>query len=250
MQEFAKEQERQQRQQLSQGMASDVQGPAPPGCMPSNPKWTFPEETKWVIHEKLMSWTGDDFTIMDEDGNAVIEVSNAHWADGQSSRKDVLKDNFTFVDSDSQEELFTIRKKMWQHVPSYKVEMGGKTVALLRKFKTNIISQSITANSRTTVKSDLCKPAERMKAYQNEDENAPVLFTIEQAPKCIGYSSRKLTFFDGDTEDIVVAESAEQKCNFSLCGQDQYDVEIEPDVNCLMVFACLIIWDQLEEEGR
>lgn len=253
MQEMAAQAQKQQiamQEQMDQGMASGVQGPAPPGCVPANPEWTFPEETKWLVHEKFMSFTGDDFSISDEDGNDVIEAKAAHWTDGKSSLKEQAKDKITFVGSESQQELFSIQKKMWEYTPSYKVEMGGKTVAVIRKFATSVIYSSGSGMSRTEVKSDLCKPAERYKVYQSDDKNAPVLFLVEQAPKsCIGYSGRKLIFYDGDSDEVV-AETAEQKWNLDLCGQDQYDVDIQPNVNCLMVFACLIAHDQMEEDSR
>jgi len=70
-------------------------------------------------------------------------------------------------------------------------------------------------------------------------------------PFKIGFSGRRRVFYAGDDDEEELAESKEKRCNEqTLCGNDEYEVEIEPDVNCLLVFAVLIALDAMEEDKQ
>jgi uncharacterized protein YxjI len=194
--------------------------------------WTFSEPTSWTLKEKL-SMGDDDFEILDEDGNTVIEAKGSEWC-RSGSWKDDCKDKVTFYDSNTQEELFSMQKKMWQWTPTYKVQMKGNTVAVMTK---KMFSMS-----------------DSLKVYGGEDKKAPLLFIVKQPFVCnpfkCGFSGRRRIFYAGDTGDEL-AESKEKRCNpLELFGQDEYDVEVEPGVDCLMVFAVLIALDAMEEDQQ
>lgn len=213
--------------------------------MSLHPAWTFPEATSWKLREKL-SFSGDDFQIMDEEGNVVIEAKAASifnaFGGGKKSfaaaMTDDMKDKVTFHDTNTQEELFSIKKK-WDFHPSYKIEVKGKTVAVLKQNRFSFAGE--------------------IKVWSKEEDDSPVLFTVRAPWQCepwrlkCGYSSRKKEFFQGDSDDAddMVADSKEVWCNMlEFCGQDEYEVDVDAGVDVLMIFAILVACDEMAEDAQ
>lgn len=199
--------------------------------MAVNSSWVFPTPTTWILKEKL-SWTGDDFQIMDEDENVVIEAKAADVFRGSSMKED-WKDKVTFCDARTGEELFFIQKKSWQWTPTYTVQRNGQTVAVLSKKAFSF--------------------SDALKVYGGEDKSAPVIFTVKQPFQCnpfkVGYSGRRRVFYEGDDEDVEVAQSKEERCNsLEACGMDEYHIEVEENVDVLMILAIQVALDEMEED--
>jgi len=90
-----------------------------------------------------------------------------------------------------------------------------------------------------------------------KDGNDNVIMTVKQPFKCkpwkVGYSGRSRIFYQGedDDDDSQVAESKEKRCNLlEFFGQDEYEVDVEPNVDCLLVFAILVALDEMEEDKQ
>merc|ERR1712023_85247 len=173
---------------------------------------------------------GDDFSIMDDEGNEVIQAKAENFWRG-SAMKDDLKDKVSFKDPRTGEEVFAIQKRLFEYTPTYKVLMNGKTVAVLSK--------------------KLWSFSDGLKVYAGEDKSAPLLYTVKQPWMCgpfkVGYSSRRREFFVGDdTDSDPIANTYEVRCNQgSICGADEYEVEIDAGHNVLIVFAVVVALDQM-----
>lgn len=77
---------------------------------------------RYLIRQKFIS-RGDDFTIQDEDGR------DAFYVDGKGF---ALGDRLSFRDMAGNELLF-IRRKLLAWGPTYHIERGGSTVAVVKK---------------------------------------------------------------------------------------------------------------------
>mmetsp|Transcript_12218 Transcript_12218/g.28477 ORF Transcript_12218/g.28477 Transcript_12218/m.28477 type:complete len:194 (-) Transcript_12218:206-787(-) len=183
-------------------------------------RWVFPTETSWVIHEKRMSFTGDDFHIEDEQGNIVAR------ADGSVMS---MRDRKKFVDARTGEEIFTTRMMMMSMTPTAIIEREGQVLA--------------------TIRSDHCGCPPTYRCYQGmadfswgNETDAPVLYECEAAHCCRG---RTRNFLNGNGDQV--ATSHEERCNDMCCGTDEYVVECDPGVHCAFIWAITIAIDDIIE---
>lgn len=203
--------------------------------MPTHPNWVFSDDTTWTMKEKL-GWSEDnDFEIMDEEGNVVIMAKAANfWKSGDLLAD--MKDAVTFIDTNTNEELFKIEKKFWSLTPTYQVIMKGKTVAVLSKTMFSL--------------------SDRLNVYAGEDKSAPVIFTVKKpwvcGPYTVGYSNRRRDYYEGEDDDAdPVASTKEERCNASgICGMDEYQIDIDAGVDALMIFAVQVAIDQMTEDAE
>lgn len=77
---------------------------------------------RYVMKQKLWAF-GDDFTIKDEAGN------DRYYVDGKAIS---LRQTLAFQDMDGRE-LAVIRKRLLSWGPTYDIEAGGRTVAVIKQ---------------------------------------------------------------------------------------------------------------------
>mmetsp|Transcript_871 Transcript_871/g.2514 ORF Transcript_871/g.2514 Transcript_871/m.2514 type:complete len:191 (+) Transcript_871:81-653(+) len=181
--------------------------------------FVFGSPTTWSIHEKKLSFTGDDFRIEDDAGNTVARAKGKVFS---------IRDRTTFTDERTGAEIFTTYFKQFSMSDTVYIERAGQVLA--------------------TIRGDVCGCPPTFRCYRGEadfswgnESDAPVLYEAEA--KCCRNRSR--TFFDASGEEC--ASTHERRCNDLFCGTDEYDVECEPGVDCAMIWAMTIAIDNIIE---
>lgn len=91
---------------------------------------------RYVLKQKLFSF-GDDFTIKNDDGDAVYKV------DGKAFT--LLREKLSFEDL-SGNELAFIRERLIALTPSYEILRGGEVVAVVKKDLINLFRCGFTVD--------------------------------------------------------------------------------------------------------
>eukprot|EP01006_Ploeotia_vitrea_P018107 TRINITY_DN49373_c0_g1_i1.p1 TRINITY_DN49373_c0_g1~~TRINITY_DN49373_c0_g1_i1.p1 ORF type:complete len:209 (-),score=21.15 TRINITY_DN49373_c0_g1_i1:15-641(-) len=186
--------------------------------------WTFSTPTKWVLHEKVRSFSGNDFTVKDMQGNVVAR------ADGKLFS---FSNTTTLTDSHRQP-LCQIRKEHFHLHSQYRIESadGGHTHATMRR---KILSW----------KPDIRVfdgPA-KFGSHGVGDTSSPQILQMNGS-----WTGRNTTFTDPHTGQVL-AHSHERYTNVTgwVFGQDEYVLEIAPGVDCMLIFASILCIDNMKE---
>eukprot|EP01006_Ploeotia_vitrea_P057279 TRINITY_DN68163_c6_g14_i1.p1 TRINITY_DN68163_c6_g14~~TRINITY_DN68163_c6_g14_i1.p1 ORF type:complete len:197 (+),score=9.17 TRINITY_DN68163_c6_g14_i1:60-650(+) len=188
--------------------------------------YVYQQPTSWVLRESIKSWSGNDFKIKDTNGQVVA------FADGKAfsfSDTTVLNDasgqplcaikrdhfhmhqQYVIMDPSQQYVLATVRKKAWSWKPKIKVYEGAAQFG--------------------------CASSE---------SDSRQLLELKGS-----WTGRNFNFQDPAT-GASLASSHERYSNMSgwFFGKDEYELTVQPNVDCVLVWATIIACDLIKERER
>lgn len=187
------------------------------------PKWVRDEATDWVLHENVISLTGDSFTIKDSNGNVAIKANAAIFS---------FRDSIQLLDADTGEEVFTIKSAFINVLPTYYIMKDGETLATVRKDRLSI---------HKTIR--VYEGAASFNIITNSTQSECLL----QLHGGLIFH-RNTSIYKGDTEEKC-AYSHEKVFDLGgLVGQDEYALRVEAGHDIALVLAAMIVKDEITEK--
>lgn len=211
-------------------MGGPGMGAGAAGAALAGPEYCSPYEQVYFMSEKMMSFSGDDFTIKDANNNTVYTMnSSALSMKGArtlltAGKHPVLSMSHKMLSSgtwevykgkDTHNKLATIKRP--SSVAS-KIGMGG--AANQSKHNCQIFLRSNTSHSFSNPQPDMVVSGDVMgKGYY-----------IYQGPRIIAEISRKL---------------AQESSSVKLTGKDSYALKVSPGVDHAFMLAVVVIVDEM-----
>jgi uncharacterized protein YxjI len=159
---------------------------------------------RYVLRQKLLSF-GDDFTIKDDAGR------DRFFVDGKALS---LHDSLSFQDT-AGNELAVIRRRLLSWGPTYDVEAGGRTVAVVKKKLFTLFKYRFTVDETAT----------------------PDPVDLEVSGD----------FLDHEYEFTRDGRTVAQVSKRWFALRDTYGVDVADGENDVLILACAVVIDQATE---
>lgn len=185
--------------------------------------WFMKEDSEWLLREKIMSWTGDDFSIKNAvTGETVLRADAKFWS--------WPYDKIKIIDPSTDEEVFTVKT-----VGGYGyVKSGGETLFTIREVFFSV--------GRT------------VGVYEGDAD-----FTFTGNTEARQVFTLKAGMFEGITgnvsihagpseNDPEVASAHEKRSNLGgfVTGADEYEIKVKAGTDVALILAMMIVYDQIE----
>jgi len=188
-------------------------------------KWVRDEPTDWVLHENVVSLTGDSFTVKDQNGNVAIKANAAIFS---------FRDKIQLLDAETDEELFTIKSSFINVLPTYYIMKDGETLATVRKDRLSI--------------------HKTIRVY--EGEASFNIITNSTQSECLLQLHGGLIF---QRNTSIYKGNTEEKCAYShekvfdlggIVGKDEYAIRVEAGHDIALALAAMIVKDEITEKSE
>ncbi|CAK0793383.1 unnamed protein product, partial [Prorocentrum cordatum] len=194
-------------------------------------RWLRRRETQWTFFERRRSDAADSgptehvFEISDSQGDAAI-VADA--------RVLTLRGVIDLVDASNGELVCSLREMLFRATPTYELRCGGKTVATIRRDRFSPLSEQI-------------------RMFRGEPEFNLITGTTDA--ECLMCCRRGLfwrncyRFYEGATgRQVATAINSWYSFFFRrFTRAADYEVQVDPEADALMVFAILIAQSELTD---
>eukprot|EP00992_Anisonema_acinus_P010291 TRINITY_DN6465_c0_g1_i6.p1 TRINITY_DN6465_c0_g1~~TRINITY_DN6465_c0_g1_i6.p1 ORF type:complete len:182 (+),score=42.99 TRINITY_DN6465_c0_g1_i6:64-609(+) len=177
--------------------------------------FTFPHPTHWVVTEKTMSLTGNDFVVKDGHGQVVFRGKGKTLS---------LSDQITLENAHGHPVLGIKKEHMHIH-PTYVIStMDGKPL--------------VTCQAKIMT----LKP--QVKVFKGDSKD--LMLRLEG-----NFTGRNFKFVDATT-NANLAFSHEKHSNISgiMFGSDEYVIEVAPHVDSALMMALVMVMDTMQDNNH
>jgi len=174
--------------------------------------WVFHEVTHYGLNENAKSFSGDDFTIKNGQGQVVIKADGKVFAFG---------DNIKLHDTNGQELSHITKEHMHTHKTYAIKNQSGNTVATVQK-KHHMGNEEIVV-------------------YRGTDTDGEILLKFN------GHMMHK-NFTVHNAQGHEIAKSHDKTFHLTaLMGKDDYVLEVQPNHDVILIISALLAIDCMNE---